>query len=361
MRACVFIFTGALLCGACSQGELTTTQASQASQATESEAVVDVSDPRPSSASSADVVFIGMCDASGAVPLDPHVFAVADDEDNLLRVYDADRGGQPLYSKDISADVGIFPRPTKKPNRPPKPPAEADIEAATMHQGHAYWLTSHGTNSKGKHKPERLRLFATTSPDYGKPLTVVGTTYTNLLDDLEADPRYRPFGLTQAAQIAPKEPGGLNIEGMTDRAAGGVFIGFRNPTPQGKALLVVLENPSAVINGEAARFGDPVLLDLGGLGIRGLSAWRGNYLIIAGDYAGTKPSRLYTWDGQGEEVQVVDADLDNLNPEGFFTPEDRDQIMLLSDDGTIEVDGVACKKLDDPAKKSFRGRWVPGF
>ncbi|PRP91138.1 hypothetical protein ENSA5_57980 [Enhygromyxa salina] len=302
-----------------------------------------------------------MCDASGAVPLDPHVFAVADDEDNLLRVYDADRGGQPLYSKDISADVGIFPRPTKKPNRPPKPPAEADIEAATMHQGHAYWLTSHGTNSKGKHKPERLRLFATTSPDYGKPLTVVGTTYTNLLDDLEADPRYRPFGLTQAAQIAPKEPGGLNIEGMTDRAAGGVFIGFRNPTPQGKALLVVLENPSAVINGEAARFGDPVLLDLGGLGIRGLSAWRGNYLIIAGDYAGTKPSRLYTWDGQGEEVQVVDADLDNLNPEGFFTPEDRDQIMLLSDDGTIEVDGVACKKLDDPAKKSFRGRWVPGF
>src|SRR5688572_22748463 len=30
--------------------------------------------------------FTGMCDASGAVPLNDHLFAVADDEDNILRV-----------------------------------------------------------------------------------------------------------------------------------------------------------------------------------------------------------------------------------------------------------------------------------
>src|SRR5690606_15608234 len=35
------------------------------------------------------VEFEGACDASGAVPVDEMHFAVADDEDNVLRVYDA--------------------------------------------------------------------------------------------------------------------------------------------------------------------------------------------------------------------------------------------------------------------------------
>src|ERR1041384_1457792 len=47
-----------------------------------------------------ELTFTGMCDASGAVPLDDHLFAVADDEDNVLRVYDADRGGSPLGAAD---------------------------------------------------------------------------------------------------------------------------------------------------------------------------------------------------------------------------------------------------------------------
>jgi hypothetical protein len=39
------------------------------------------------------VVFEGTCDASGAVPLDARRFAVADDENNVIRIYDAERGG----------------------------------------------------------------------------------------------------------------------------------------------------------------------------------------------------------------------------------------------------------------------------
>jgi hypothetical protein len=33
---------------------------------------------------------------------------------------------------------------------------------------------------------------------------------------------------------------------------------------------------------------------------------------------------------------------------------DRD-VMVLSDDGTVQVDGVDCKKLKDPLQKRFRG------
>lgn len=42
----------------------------------------------------------------------------------------------------------------------------------------------------------------------------------------------------------------------------------------------------------------------------------------------------------------------------FVTSEARDEILLLSDDGTQLVGGVECKKLKDPSKKRFRGLWV---
>jgi hypothetical protein len=100
-----------------------------------------------------------------------------------------------------------------------------------------------------------------------------------------------------------------------------------------------------------------MLLDLGGQGVRSLSWWRGSYLIVAGDFASGGVSQLYAWDGRKAPVRI-DLDLSGLNPEGFFSPEDRDEIMLLSDDGSVLVDGVECKELDDPARRSFRGRWV---
>jgi len=305
-----------------------------------------------------ELTFTGMCDASAAVPLSETLFAVADDEDNVLRVYDATRGGPPLWSVDISERLGLESRPRKDPTKPPKPPPETDIEAATRLGDRALWVTSHGRNSAGKLKAERLRLFATTAPAQPSRIEVVGAPYENLLADLLADARFSSFDLAAAAERAPKEPGGFNIEGLTERAAGGVFIGFRNPTPGGKALLVVLLNPLEVIQGQAARLGEPVLLDLGGLGVRSLSWWRGRYLIVAGHYADAMPSRLYGWDGQGTPEWLEGLEFQRLNPEGFFTPESLDRIMLLSDDGSVEIDGVECKRLKDPSRKRFRGLWI---
>src|SRR3954470_5180846 len=86
----------------------------------------------PSASADPDLVeFQGMCDASGAVPLGGDRFAVADDEDNVLRVYDAGRGGPPLHAVDISA---ALPLPHKK-----KTP-ETDLEAATRLGDLALWI-----------------------------------------------------------------------------------------------------------------------------------------------------------------------------------------------------------------------------
>jgi hypothetical protein len=320
-----------------------------------------------------EVVFTGACDASAAVPLSPSLFAVGDDEDNVLRVYDADRGGAPLRAVSLSAS--LFPakekaksekkkkkgkeKTGKKPNRPGAGGGpESDIEAATRIGDLAFWMTSHARNRAGERKDARRLLFATSARGAEDPLRLLGRGYGGLLDDLLADPRYAGFGLAAGAELAPKEPGGLNLEGLGERPEGGVWIGVRSPVPGGRALLAPLLNPEGVIEGERARLGDPIRLDLGGLGVRSLSRWHGRTLILAGPPADEGLSLLFVWDGRSDPVPIAAADLGGLNPEAFFSPEERDEILVLSDDGTLEIDGEECKRLDDPARKRFRGRWI---
>jgi hypothetical protein len=302
-------------------------------------------------------VFIGTCDASGAVPLDQSTLLVADDEDNVLRVYDADRGGAPLRQIDVSPWLGLdagAAAPARKPEKMP----ETDIEAGTRLGDLAFWLTSHGRSSSGKFRPERLRLFATRVGQGQFEIDWVGS-YAALLSDLLSEPKLARFDLASAAQLAPKEPGGLNIEGMTARAEGGIWIGFRNPVPEGRALLVPLLNPEAVVaNGEKAAFGEPLTLELDGLGVRSLSAWRGSYLIVGGHHDSRPGSALFTWNGRDQPIRVESLELGDLNPEGFFSPEQREAFMLLSDDGSRLVSGKECKRLKEPNLKTFRGLWV---
>jgi len=301
-----------------------------------------------------EVVFTGMCDASGAVALSERNVLVADDEDNVLRVYDAERGGAPTSQLDLSMLLGL-PRKEKKDGTM-APPPEVDIEAAARIADRAYFITSHGRNSAGKLKTERLRFFATNAPEHGA-LSVVGAPYRDLVKDLLEEPRLAPFDLASAAERPPKAAGGLNIEGLTARVEGGLWLGFRNPIPGGRALLVPLLNPERLISGERASFGDPVTLDLAGLGVRGLSSWRGRYLIAAGAFDSASAAALFSWDGASQLGRVAVPDLQRYNPEALFTPEGREQILLLSDDGSALLDGIECKRLEDSTKKRFRGLW----
>lgn len=312
---------------------------------------------KPPQSSSRELVFTGMCDASAAVAIDAHRFIVADDEDNVLRAYDASSPGAPLWSVDVSSDIGIAAKPPK-PGKPPRRAPEADIEAATRVGALSFWMTSHGRNATGKPKAERLRLFAATLPTDSRPLAIQGRAYAGLLDDLLADPRLAAFGLKEASERPPKAEGGLNLEGMAARPEGGVWIGFRNPIPGGKALLLPLLNPEELIVGGRARFGDPRLLDLNGLGVRAISQRGGRYLILAGPYASEGNFRLFRWDGSAQLSQVPQEQLQGLNPEAFFSPEGRNEVLVLSDDGAVPINGTECKRLKDPKQKRFRARWI---
>lgn len=291
----------------------------------------------------------GMADASAAAFLEGALFVVGNDEDNVLRVYSAERGGAPLQEFDLTRYPGFSRQ------------SESDLEGAARVGNLIYWITSHGANKEGKRRPDRHRLFATVAKvaDGTVTLSLVGRPYTRLVEELAAAPGFEEFHLAAAARMQPKERGALNIEGLAATPAGGLLIGFRNPIPGGKALAVELLNPAEVTEGAArARFGMPVRWDLGGLGIRDLLWADGVWLILAGSHKGGGPSRLYRCGAGGLPALIGTLALNDENPEGLLRcPPDHPasrELLLLSDDGTRIVDGVQAKKLKNRSRQSFR-------
>ncbi len=293
----------------------------------------------------------GMCDASAGVAIGEELFAVANDEDNAIRVYRVGRGEGPIDSFDFSTFLKVDP---KWP--------ETDLEGAAWLEDRIFWIGSHGRNRDGKFRASRDRFFATRveKTAQGARLVPAGKPYGRLLDDLIADRQLKSFRLSAASKLPPKDPGALNIEGLCATPDKHLLVGFRNPIPHGRALLVPLLNPNDVVSGTRAKFGAPILLNLGGKGIRDIGFWHGKYLIVAGSYDAQGVSEVYLWKGGSAEPQRMPGiDLHGFNPEAVIVhPKNRLSFQLLSDDGTMMVDGTPCKRLPDPKQRSFRSVWV---
>lgn len=325
------------------------------------------------------LTFRGTSDTSAAVAVgDDHV-VVGDDENNVLRCYDV-HGGMPVAQWDLSAFLkagGDHP--------------EVDIEAATRVGDRIYWISSHGRNKDGKLRPNRYRVFATHVSGQGARVTLTpeGKVCRNLAQQLAQAPTLASLHLASCMQLdqkkvpslAPKKKG-LNIEGLAASADGRtLYLGFRNPRPQKRALVVPWENPRAVIDqGEAAVFGPPLLWDLDGWGIRGMEyvPAQKTFYVIAGSHKGKPGGRLYRWSGvRTEAPQPVSAwslPAPDFTPETVVVFPTRPDILIFSDDGsrlikvrdtgecqagTFEPGGWCKNKaLLDPKRKSFRGLWM---
>jgi hypothetical protein len=298
------------------------------------------------------VEYSGMCDASGGVPVSSNRFVAVSDEDNILRLYATDRPGPALKEYDMNA----FLQPGGKSS-------EADLEGAARIGDRAFWIGSHGRNRDGKERRSRHVLFATdiAVTNNEVALTPVGKPYSRLVEELAADTRFDSFRLAAASLLAPKEPGALNIEGLAATAEGHLLIGFRNPIPGAKALLIPLLNPNEVILGKSGVFGAPVQLELGGLGIRDIAFYLNTYVIIAGPSGGDGPFHLYRWSGPG----AVPVPLEVTIPKGFqaeglllYPQTGLREFQILSDDGNRLVDGRPGKEIPDPQRRTFRSVWV---
>lgn len=209
------------------------------------------------------LVFTETCDAPAAVAANDDLFIVASDEDNILRCYRLTQPGKPVETFNLNSI------PFAKKKSP-----EMDIEAAARLDLHIFWITSHGRKANGEDAPNRRLLFALELTETSGKVTLkpAGSVHKDLIADLSADLRFARFRPAEAAAHAPKSPDALNIEALSGTPSGHLLIGFRNPIPEGKALLVPLLNPNEVIAGQSPRFGDPILMDLGGLGLRGMGS-----------------------------------------------------------------------------------------
>jgi hypothetical protein len=300
----------------------------------------------------------GVCDASGAVFVRPDgtQFLVANDEDQgvtHLRLYDAGTDGPPLAEHLL--DNGKLQPDAASP--------EIDLEASAWLGSRIFWIGSHSRSKKGKPRPSRHRLFATALRK-GKP-EISGAPYTGLLEDLA---KLLDFNLDPAR---PPKDGGVSIEGLSaTEHAGELLIGFRSPLARkGRALVIPLQNADDVVDrGAAAKFGDPICLDLGGLGIRSMDYWpeRHTYLLIAGPVGG-EPGQycVMRWSGPlSSRPEVLDLfQFGDLTPEGaapeaLMIHRRSETVYVLFDEGNRADGGVKCK---DSENKSFRSLSLTGF
>jgi len=318
-------------------------------------------------------MFRGIADASAAVALDSKLFIVADDEGNRLCIYDSNNPGSAQI-----AEPGITPFLNIDPCQP-----ETDIEGATWFNDRIFWITSHGRNKDGKYWYSRYQFFATTVKIEQQISVKVNGNYTKLVDDLIVYDSIYNLGLVDAIgvanghidpceipELAPKNKG-LNIEGLCTTADGNsMLIGFRNPRPEiggvKKALIIEIHNPQEVVlDGAAPQFGPPILLDLGGFGIRSIeySPTLGQYLLVAGSHKSEDEEPLqilYTYDMTTGTLTKL-SDFVILTPEAVFQFADSNDIYLLSDDGILLIDtpqGPVQNKLLPREQRTFRTQVV---
>lgn len=286
------------------------------------------------------LVFAGTCDASAASALSDDLFVVANDEDNILRFYRTSQPGKPVQTIDLRPILAL------------KGNGEMDLEGAARLGQHVFFISSHGRDKNGKPAPARHRFFAMQFTEAGGQTSVqlAGKPYLDLAADLANDPRYAGFQLNDPAS-------GFNIEALTDTPAGTLLIGFRSPVPQGRALLVPLLNPTEVIAGKPPRFGDPLLLDLGGLGLRGIASTDKGYHILGGPADGPGNSKLFFSPGGPDAPRPMnDIQFPKINPEGICFVDlggSSAEFLILSDDGSRKLKGKECRSLPE-SQRQFR-------
>ncbi|MET0231407.1 MAG: DUF3616 domain-containing protein [Rhodanobacteraceae bacterium] len=318
----------------------------------------------------------GASDASATIAVNDTWMIVADDETNVLRLYDRNHSGLPVNGFDFSADLALT-----DPDNP-----ELDLEASTEIDSRVFWTTSF-SNSKNFHvRPNRHRVFATdlTRDAENSTLAYVGR-YDFLLEDMvawdDADGHglgagYLGFAASSAEGVDSKTPEGFNIEGLAmapDDAT--AYFAFRAPllptNDRHQAVIVPVEHFADLVTGAApdslpqgsATFGPPIFLDLGGRGIRSLDRnAAGQYLITAGptgDATGISPSdfRLYAWTGQpgdapfdvGLDMTALDVNDGSLESiaglPDVLGPATSLQFLFDNGDSIWYADGIAAKDL----------------
>jgi len=251
-----------------------------------------------------------------------------------------DEKSHPFSLVTIAADGQV----SSTPLLPPEEGDDAawkldDLEALAIDPaGYVYALTSHSRAGSGAVKKARDKLVR---------FRIEGGRMAahSLVRELKPALVAAHPELAAAAKILDvKAEGGLNIEALEIGADGQrLFVGFRSPLIEGRAIIACVENLAAVFEaGETPRIAPALItLDLGGNGIRGMASAPalGGHLIISGPVGRQPvPFHLWFWSGRvGEAARRVRAgDREGFEHAEGVTPaviDGQPRIVIVSDDG----------------------------
>lgn len=267
---------------------------------------------------SGDRYYSGAGNASTEISVGDGYFIAGDDLTNTLHLYDSATSGPPVNSWNFDSQL-------------PDGSQSIDIEAAAEMPDEdsgdriIYWLGSQSAaTTSGQTPPAPDTLFATevTGSGASTELTYLGS-YMGLREDLIDwdDDNGSPLGLSYAGGQSVKSWQGLDVEGLefAPSSTTTAYLAFRAPTDEPyesgdgfDALLVPVTNLPSLIGNEPtatglAKFGAPIEMNLGGLGIRELRKNAANqYLIIAGTSDSSDSDfQLYTWDGEPADAPAL--------------------------------------------------------
>jgi hypothetical protein len=219
-----------------------------------------------------------------------------------------------------------------------------DLEAMAIDRnGYIYAITSHTrTERRGRLSPARQKLVR---------FRIEGERVTDsaLASELKSVIAASDPVLDKAAKA--KDRGateGLNIEGLSfNRDGDQLWLGFRSPLKDKRAIVVAIENPQEIFEQEVPQLAkQQILLNLDGAGIRGIAyAPRlDGYLILAAREDKKRSFKLWFWSGNRSDVarKVKIRGLKDLRNAEGITPVrlgEAEGILIFSDEG-----GTATRK-----------------
>ncbi|MDQ7042258.1 MAG: DUF3616 domain-containing protein [Sulfurimonas sp.] len=197
-----------------------------------------------------------------------------------------------------------------------------DLEGLTSNGRYVYAITSHSLSKSAKRKKSREKFVMFTYDDGAMQKLYV---YTNLKNDLK-----ETFVELFKRNMFSKDS--INIEGITMDAQN-LLIAFRSPLVGTNALLIPLQNPKDIfLNNAKPKFGKPIILDLDGQGIRGITYDKDKdmYWIIAGSSSERMGTfSLWSWNKRKNRLQLVKKQPDIGYGEGITVVNDADGKSLL--------------------------------
>ena len=224
----------------------------------------------------------------------------------------------------------------------------SDLEGLSIDAaGFIYATTSHSLNSDGERKTDREQMlrFRISGSSVGEI-----STYGGLRDAIAGDTTLRELVLQETGEHL--DVAQLNIEGLAYvRQSEQLYVGLRAPMAGSRGLIVVIENPDEVFTQQAApRFGQPIMLELQGGGIRALSydAVLDAFLIVneLEGYEGNRFSQLWRWSGDPstppEPVALPDIiNLNNVESIDSIEFDGVPRLLIMSDEGDEDKDEPA--------------------